>query len=160
MSNVFGDYSAKLIQRIKQAVPALQFTGADSGQLEIFDATAGLQIALPCSLIDFRELIWEDLTDNTQRGEGFLQIRIGIDPAATDAATFHELQQKVHKALHGFTDAPFGKLLRRRSDTEQRENKYCVHVIRYALSVTDVTTAPEYTSIPRPVPVVNGDEAP
>ncbi|MBV8254995.1 MAG: hypothetical protein JO154_20510 [Chitinophaga sp.] len=155
MSSVFGDFTANMINRIKQVVPVQTTVAQDFGQLEQFDPATGPKITLPCVLIDLKEFTWEDLPDNNQLGQGFLQVRIGIDPEVSTAAQYYELQQQVHQCLQGSRDGVSSGLHRRSSNTEARNNKYCITVVRYELSIRDTVTGKKGIKTPVPEPIVH-----
>ncbi len=155
MSSVFGDFIGNVINQIKQGIPSQITVSQDFGQLEHFDAATGPKVTLPCVLVDVKEFTWEDLSDNIQLGQGFLQLRIGIDPDVSTAAQYYELQQQVHQCLQGSRVGASSGLHRRSSNTEGRNNKYCVTVVRYEFTIRDTVTAKIGIHVPSPVPVVN-----
>ncbi|MFB6454447.1 hypothetical protein ACE38W_04180 [Chitinophaga sp. Hz27] len=155
MSSIFGDFTTNIINRIKQAIPAQITVAQDLGQLEQFDPVTGPKITLPCVLIDLKQLTWEDLADNIQLGHGSLQVRIGIDPDVSTVVQYYDLLQQVHQCLQGSREEASSGLHRRNNNTERRNNKYCVKVMRYEFTIRDTLTEKEKINVAIPVPVVN-----
>lgn len=156
MNNVLEDFISLIIGRLQTTVPALQFVGQDAGQLEMTGTSAPASIVFPCVLVDLRELVWEDLPGNLQRGMGSLQIRIATGTAGSNTSSAYTLEQAIHKALQGMVPGSgFGKLLRRSSDSELLENKLHLRVVKYAVSITDISTADNSIKTARPNPVIH-----
>ncbi|RAJ75526.1 hypothetical protein CLV59_109140 [Chitinophaga dinghuensis] len=155
MSSVFGDFIGNVINQIKQGIPSQITVLQDFGQLEQFDPATGPKITLPCVLVDLKEFTWEDLSNNIQIGHGFLQVRIGIDPEVGTVAQYYELQQQVHQSLQGSSVGASSGLHRRSNNTEGRNNKYSVTVVRYEFTIRDTVTKKTSINVPSPVPVVN-----
>ncbi len=149
-----------LIEKLKIDVPELRYTDQDLGQLENYEIRPA--VAWPCGLIDIEEFKYSDQQNFlTQIAEGIISIRLGmvkytdsnnLTPTIIreNALQYYELEHKVYKALHGWNPTGFGKLLRRASGTERREDDIRVRIIKFAVSFTDDSSKKIKTSVPRP----------
>ncbi len=149
-----------LLQRLADGAPDIRFVSQDMGQLEHYNMRPA--VSWPCCLIDIAATKFSDMQNNTtQMAEGVVVLRIGMiqytdasnltpDQWREKALQFYEIEQQVYIALHGWAPPGFGKLLRRSSSTEQREDDIRIRVLEMSYSYTDETAAPAKISIPRP----------
>lgn len=149
-----------VLERIKLKAPEVRYIAQDVGQLEDYEVRP--PVSWPCALLDIDELKYSDLGNHTtQMGEGFINIRLGLvqytkssnltpDAWMAKALDYYEVEQKVFKALHGWAPTGWGKLLRRASATEKREDSIRVVVMRFAISYKDVTPKPTTIKVSRP----------
>jgi hypothetical protein len=162
-----GNLFAKVQDRLKAKVSELRFIDFDLGQLENYADGYKPPVAWPCALIDCDGFTYSDTSANLQEGEGFLQIRLGIQQwSATNnlvgetireaGLQFWNLEQKVHEALHGWKAEGFTNLLRRTAQLEKRNDNIRVLVIRYHVSISDQTTRKATTIRATPLPRIEG----
>ncbi len=159
-ANLFQLLIAKLITD----VPELRYIDQDLGQLENYEMRPA--VAWPCGLIDIEEFKYTDqLNFLAQVAEGIISIRLGmvkytdsnnLTPAniRENALQYYEIEHKVYKALHGWNPTGFGKLLRRASGTERREDDIRVRIVKFAISFTDDSSKKVMTTVARPGAVV------
>lgn len=151
-----------LIERLNDKVPEIRFIEQDIGQLENYEIRP--PVSWPCCLIDMEEFKYSDAQNvHTQIAEGIVSLRIGLvkytdshnlnsEVVRENALQYYEVEHKVFKALHGWNPAGFGKLLRRASATERREDDIRVRINKFAVSFTDESAKPVTQKIPRPTP--------
>lgn len=149
-----------LIEKLISDVPELRFIDQDLGQLENYEMRPA--VSWPCCMIDIEDFKYSDQQNHAiQIAEGIISLRIGLvkytdsnnlTPAATreNALQYYELEHKVFKALHGWNPPGFGKMLRRASGTERRDDDIRVRVLKFAISFTDDSAKPVKTLAPRP----------
>jgi hypothetical protein len=151
---------------IKKAgnVNQLRFIDQDLGQLEIDEiGTKESPVAFPCSLIDLVDLRYTDNSRNSQQGEGILEVRLGLTAYAaathyyqnpahkTNALEYFNVEHRVNKALHGWSDDRFFTPLSRvGATTEKRKDNVRVRVLRYAFGFVDNTAMEVRTATVRP----------
>lgn len=159
LGNVFLAIQGRLA-----TLPELKFIDQDLGQLEIDEqGERESPVAFPCALTDFIELRYTDNSKNQQQGEGVLEVRIAL--LAYTAAThyyknthklkalgFWNVEHRVNKVLHGWSDDRyFNPLSRISSSTERRKDNIRVRVIRYNFGFVDNTAIPvPAQTVPRP----------
>ena len=67
-----------------------------------------------------------------------------------NALQYYEVENKLFKALHGWNPTGFGKLLRRITATEKRDDDIRVRIVKFAISFTDNSAVKTKTTVPRP----------
>jgi hypothetical protein len=149
-----------ILQKLETEVPALRYIEQDFGQLENYEIRPS--VAWPCALIDIEELKYSDANNHhNQIAEGIISIRLGmvkytdannLTPTLIRAAAhqYYELEHTAYKVLHGWNPAGFGKLLRRASGTERREDDIRVRIIKFSVSFTDDSAKKDKTMASRP----------
>lgn len=156
----FGNMYLKVQQRLLAEVPEL-YVDQDLGQLDHYDIRPA--VAFPCALIDVDDFNFTDNSSYTQQGLGMLKIRLAVaayspsnnlapNEVKLKALGYYEIEQKVQKALHGWKDEGFSKLLRRKSKTELRNDNIRVRQIAYATSIDDDSCKPVRTTVSTPAP--------
>lgn len=159
----FGNLFLKVQSRLKDQVPEL-WVDQDLGQLEHFEMRPAVNF--PCALIDVDDFTFTDNSSNTQQGLGMLKIRLAVaayspsnNAAPNDvklkALGYYDIEQKIQKALHGWKDEGFSKLLRRKSKTELRNDNIRVRQIAYATSIDDDSCKPVRTTVATPNPEIH-----
>lgn len=156
----FANLFLKVKARLKDQVPELKYIDQDLGQLENYGTKP--PVSWPCALIEVDEFEFSDVGGyNQQIGDGFLIVRLAnpsysptsnITPAQVTlkGLEYYDLEQKIYVALHGWSEAGFSKLLRRRSKKEERNDNVRVRVIPFAVSFDDDTAAPVKRIVARP----------
>jgi hypothetical protein len=141
-------------------LPEYRFVEQDLKQLENYEIRPA--VSWPCCLIDIEEMRYSDsVGNNHQIAEGFITFRSAtvkytdinnLTPVLKREAAlgYLEIENKLFKKLHGWNPTGFGKLLRRSSITELREDDIRVKVIKFAFSYTDTSAERVVTRVPRP----------
>ena len=150
------------IQAQLTAETDLKFIDLDTGQLEYKDREERPSVLLPCALIDFPDVDYESLSFNVQEGEAVLQVRLGVNPLTqatqyftdtqkANALNYFNLEGRVNKLLHGWSNSQYFTPLRRiKLKTEGRNDKLRVRVLFYKFGFVDDTAIPITTSLSRP----------
>lgn len=153
-----------ILERITAKVPAIRFIEQDLGQLEFYEIRPA--VTWPCALIDMQETNYSEINGSVQQmAEGVIQIRLGLvkysdssnlTPAQwrEKSLAYLEREQEVILALHNWAPPGFGKLLRRRSVSEKREDDIKVRSLLFAQSHTDTSLMPAKVLVPRPNPTI------
>jgi hypothetical protein len=156
----FANLYLKIVSRLEAEVPELKFIDQDLGQLENYEIRPAVEF--PCALIDVDDFDFTDAGNfTTQIGNGLLVIRLGVgawspsnnlapNDVRLKALNYYEIEQKIHVALHGWSNDGFAKLRRKKAKKEERNDNIRVRVISYAVTIQDETTKPTRTSLPRP----------
>lgn len=149
-----------LLERLKTKAPSMRMICEDLGQLENYKIKP--PVSFPCSLISFDEVEFTDTVGQLiQMGLGFIDIRVGLikftdfsnltpDQWNTKSLDGFEAEQEVFKALHNWAPEGWGKMLRRSSKKEKRDDDIKVQIIRFEISHKDVSAVPQKTTVPRP----------
>lgn len=152
-----------LLERIVAKVPEIRYIEQDLGQLENYEIRPA--VSWPCCLIDIDDVDFSEAGGNlVQIGEGFVQVRLGLvkytdsnnlvpKEIRSNSFRYLEVESKISKALHGWAPAGFGRLLRRKSVTEKRDDDIRVKILRFAISYKEDLT-PAKRSVPRPNAVI------
>lgn len=137
-----------LITRIQQGVEEIRFIAQDVGQLENYDIRPA--VSFPCLLIDLEDFNFSDNANyNLQQAEGIVSFRLGlvkytdVNSLSTpqwreNALRYYELEHRLFNCLHGWSPVGFGRLLRRATATERREDDIRVRIAKYVISYTEV----------------------
>jgi hypothetical protein len=89
---------------------------------------------------------WEDLSSNTQKGKGILEIHLELEnygesadgsPDQAYALQDYEYQRIVAAILHGFKTANFTGLKRRSTDEDENPSNTNVTIIRFEFEIID-----------------------
>ena len=162
LANIWLCIQAQLI-----AETDLNFIDLDTGQLEYTDKEMRPAVLLPCALIDFPDIDYESLSYNIQEGETILQVRVGVNPLTqatnyftdtqkANALNFFNLEHRINKLLHGWSNSQYFTPLRRiKMKTEGRNDKLRVRMLFYKFGFVDNTAVQVTTSIARPQFVLN-----
>ena len=154
-----------LIEKLIAEVPELRYIDQDLGQLENYEIRPS--VSWPCGLLDIEEFKYSDQQSHAiQLAEGIVSLRLGMVKYTDsnnlvsahireNALQYYELEHKVYKALHGWNPPGFGKLLRRASGTERREDDIRVRIMKFATSFTDDSAKKVKTVIARPPVSIN-----
>jgi hypothetical protein len=167
MNNYFAQLYLDLSSHLNAQVPELRWIDQDFGQLEHFQIRP--EVSFPCALIDFLSGTYSELAGVTQFGEVMVSIRIGFAPfsssyhAAPDnvkekALEYYNLEQKVYKAVQGWTPVADGiqysqPFIRQSVMTEQRDgdqNALRVRVLTFATAYEDNSAATVTTTEANP----------
>lgn len=147
LANVFLTVQARLA-----TLPELAFIDQDLGQLDFDDEEQRSPVKFPCALFDPVEIRYTDNSEYSQQGEAVLEVRLGV--AAYTAAThyytknshkenalgYFNLEHRVNKVLHGWSDERyFNPLSRTGASTERRKDNVRVRILRYAFGFADNT---------------------
>lgn len=159
LESPFANLFEALISRLA-IVTQLRFVAQDFGQLENYNIRP--EVTFPCALIDIEQFNFSDAQNEfIQIAEGNVLIRLGmvqytqannLTPAQwrESALQYYEVEQEVHKVLHGWAPAGFGKMLRRFAATEKRDDDIRIRLMQYAIAFTDHTASPSTIKINRP----------
>lgn len=138
----------RLITQVQQGVEEIRFVAQDVGQLENYDIRPA--VSFPCLLIDLDDFNFSDsANNNTQQAEGIIIFRLGlvkytdVNNLTTpqwreNALRYYELEHRLFTCLHGWSPVGFGRLLRRATATERREDDIRVRVAKYVISYTEI----------------------
>ena len=165
LANVFLAVQARLA-----TLPELKFIDQDLGQLE-FDEKES-PVKFPCALFDPIEIRYTDNSTNSQQGEAVLEVRLGVTAyaAAThyyannshkvNALGYYNLEHRVNKVLHGWSDDQyFNPLSRVSAKTERRKDNVRVRVLHYAFGFKDNTAMAVTTPTAAPDLAINIQDA-
>lgn len=159
-SSPFARMFLAIMERIRTAVPEIEYIAADLGQLEGYSQRPA--VSFPCVLQDFNGWIFENWGDTTQGAEGDVVIKLGFaqyldsssltEPAWREQAiNYWDIEWKLNKALHGWSPGEFeGYLTRSSTVTENRPMGVRVVVLRYRMSFEDSSTETEEVTGQRP----------
>jgi len=161
LTSPFANLHNALIERITLMVPEIRYIAQDMGQLEHYEIRP--PVSWPCCLIDVGDdFNFSDVAGTfKQQADGLIMFRLGmvkytdsnnLVPAniRENALQYFEIEQKLFVALHGWAPAGFGRLLRRKSTKELREDDILVRRVPFAISFTDESAKPVKTTIARP----------
>lgn len=157
----FANLYLKVMARIKEKVPEVRYIDQDLGQLEHYDIRPA--VSFPCVLVDVDSFTFSEAGQIKQIGEGMLIIRLGVpafsssnnlapDAVRLKALEYYLIEEKIHEALHGWSDTGFSRLLRRASKLEERNDPSIrVRVIPYAVSTEQDIKKVSIHSRPEPL---------
>lgn len=150
MDSILANIFLKIQERLTEKVPELSFIDLDKGQLDSPEIDPA--VTFPCALINLDETDYSDEGENSQVGESAVLIRLGISSSQVENVTdYYNLEHKVNKSLHGWSDSQcFTPLMRRKVSKEKRNDDIWVRVIRYEFSFRDSTGIEGGTSVSRP----------
>lgn len=168
MESPFANLFIALQAKIATDVPEVKWIDQEFGQLESYNDRYRPAVLFPCVLIDFAGWSFDESSGRGQTGVGRIVLRVGYPPftysssitpqAQKEKALFaFEIEHKLYKQLHGWTFAPFSPFVRRRVDTEKREDDIRVRVIEFESNVKDGSAIKTYQTVARPDPVAGGD---
>ena len=157
----FGNLFLKVQKRLTSTITGL-YVDQDFGQLEHYEVRPA--VPFPCALIDVDEFDFDDISPIKQKGEGYIMIRLAVatwsssssvapDDVKLKAMAYYDMEQLIHDALQGWSDTGFGRLKRRKSKKELREDNIRVRVIIYKTSFEDTVTVSK-TNIATPDPTL------
>ncbi len=150
MNSPFANIFKKIMERIETEVPEIKYIDLDLGQLE--GNSIRPAVAFPCSLVDFENFDFTNLTQHSQVAEGDVIIKLGyaqfsksdnaIDPLWRDfALDYFDLEWKLQKALHGWSPGDeFGYLTMTNATRENKPQSIRVRTVRYRLEFEDHST--------------------
>lgn len=112
LNSPFGKAFQTTLQRLKDEVPEILHIDQDMGQLEGNSTRAA--VMFPCTLIDYQNFQYGNLSENVQIVEGDVIIKLGwaqFTPSSDkvdegyreEALKVYELEWKINKALHGWS---------------------------------------------------------
>jgi hypothetical protein len=170
ITDIFAQLFLDMQQQIA-TIPEVKWIDQDYTQLETYQDGYRPSVLFPCVLIDFDEWQWEDQGKGIQYGEGLISVRIGFPPYTPtnalapspqrEAALQHfEIERIVYEKLHGWSNGTFGKLQRRLSGTEKRNDNIRVRYMKFTSAVKDASAKPATSSVPRPDAVIGEDLLP
>ncbi|MBC7399832.1 MAG: hypothetical protein H7289_07780 [Mucilaginibacter sp.] len=149
MDSILANIFLAVQQRLNSQLTDVKWIDQDLGQLEFY--TTRPAVNFPCLLIEVDDTDYSDEGENSQIGEGIIQVRLGLT-VYTDANNltptlykekaidYYNLEHRVNKALHGWCDGRFfNPLMRRKSFKEKRDDNIRVRVLRYAFAFRDST---------------------
>ena len=149
MNSPFAQLLLALQERIKTAVPAVNYIDQDVGQLS---GKGRPPVQWPCVLIDFDNFRFKDLGEQVQTAQGTVVLRLGFAPhSPSNAATpepyrqqaigYYDVEWDLHRALHGWSPgADHGSLGRKSALTQVRTDAYRVRELRYKIAFDDRST--------------------
>lgn len=151
MDGLKGIIFLDIQQRLASQVPDIKFIDLDTGQLEYKKEDMRPAVLLPCALIDFVHVDYDELSGYAQIATATVRVRLAVDPftQATHyfsdpqketALNFFNLEHNANKALHGYANTEYyTPLARKRVQTELRNDKLRVIVMDYTTSFNDDT---------------------
>lgn len=168
ITSPLGNLFLAIQKRLNENVPALNWIDQNFGQLNNYEVGYKPPVVFPCALIDLTGFVFEDITDGQQYANGRVVISVSTTPFSNSqlktpapfkemALLYYEIENTIHKALHGWQPTGFNKLLRRAVDKQEREDTIRERVIVFECSYTDTTAIPAKIKVPRPNPVVGKD---
>jgi hypothetical protein len=101
--------------------------------------------SLPAVFFKF-SVTWEDLTNNTQKGIGILEVHVELEnyaesadgsPDIEKALLDYETIRVLNAVLHGFKTEQFTALKRRSTDEDENPTSTNITIVRYAFEVLD-----------------------
>lgn len=112
LDSPFSQLYLSLQKRILEQVPEIKYVALDIGQLDWYEIRPA--VSWPCILIDFTEAAFSNLSQNVQWVDGAVLFRMGFSPfsnanslvpdiSMAKALEFFEIENKVYKALQGWT---------------------------------------------------------
>lgn len=160
----FGQMLIELQNRINDKVPEIRFVEQDFGQLESPDDLGRYPVSWPCTLIDFSNTEYSDLSQMVQEADDVtIDIRLGF-PAFSFTSSlqpvhvreqglkFYELENLIYQALHGWAPENLCQpLARRNAITEKREDGLRVRVLRFTTRFEDHNAKPVKIKADRPL---------
>lgn len=161
MNSPFANIYLAIMQRIETTVAEIKYIDHDLGQLD--DYTNGRPpVAFPCALIDFQNFTFENMSDNTQRAEGDVVIKLAFAQHGQThnakpqqwkelALHYYDIEWQLNKALHGWTPGDdFGYLTRITATKENRPLAVRLRTLTYRLSFEDYSTQPDTNTMTKP----------
>ena len=137
-----------LIQdRIKNELPEILWDDQDMGQLESYEIKPAVEF--PCTLIDFLNTTYDQMGNQEQWGNQFIQFKLGFAPfSSTNSATpvkyrqkaleYYELEDKLYKVFQGWdADGLCQPLTRISAVKQERNDKYRARVITFSTTFQD-----------------------
>jgi hypothetical protein len=131
----------------------LKFIDQDLGQLEIDEVNERESpVAFPCALFDIVDVRYTDDSYNRQEAEGTLEVRLALlaysaathyykdDIHKVNALKYYNIEHRINKLLHGWSDDEyFNALSRVSARTERRKDNVRVRVLTFTFGFTDKT---------------------
>jgi hypothetical protein len=145
MNSFFSQYYLDLCDRIKEAVPEIEWIEQDFGQ-DVFDKWRP-NVAFPAVLIDFPRAVYSAEAGLKQFAEVSVSIRLLVAPFSQsyedapievreDALHYFELEQQLVDALHGWMpDDAYCQPLIRESITSNNRNDIGLRIRNITFSV-------------------------
>lgn len=167
IDNPWGLLMLRITDRLTEQIPTLKLIAKDIAQLETKEMPA--IDGAGTVLIGFGEFPMNELGGMVQDGEGDMILKIvrgttsvlsSITPVAQneDVLQFTQLEQKVYKALHGWTPGePFGKISRRARGEDNRRPGLMVAVVRYRIAIEDYSAKVAQQTVAAAINVVVDD---
>jgi hypothetical protein len=149
MDAILANVFLKVQERLA-TLTELKFIDQDMGQLE-FDDKERSPVAFPCSLFDIVDIRYTDNSRSQQQGEAVLEVRLAVaaytaathyykDEHKANAIRYFNIEHRVNKALHGWSDDRyFNPLSRISAQTEKRQDNVRVRILRFAFGFVDNT---------------------
>ncbi len=157
--NFFGKLYLDLSAYLKAQVPELKLIDMDFGQLENFEYKPN--VAFPCSLIDFVNADYSNLSELAQVGDIIVQIKLGFAPfSQTSQAApmsvkdkgldYFNLEQKVFEKVHGWYNDVCQPFIRLNAATDKRfeEIGLRVRVLNFSTQYQDESSYPVFETTP------------
>lgn len=148
------------MKRIEETLTEIKHIDQNMGQLE--GNSSRPDVAFPCTLIDFTNWTFTNMTQNSQVGEGLVEVSLGFaqfTPSANiveavyrdQALEFYEIEHRLNAALHGWSPGDdFGTLTRIGTNTANKMKGIRIRTLIYKLEFEDHSTKVVTRSIPKP----------
>jgi hypothetical protein len=164
MDSPFSQLYLSLQLRIKEAVPEIKYVAYDIGQLDFYETRPAVD--WPCVLIKFPSSVFTNQGDLVQWLDAGILFRIGFTPFSTpnslapdipmkQALGFFEIENKVYKALHGWSptitiedeEVEIAQpLMRMDAVTEDRNDPFIVRAMMMATGGEDASAQAEHNT--------------
>ena len=161
-------------KRLKDLVPELRMIDIDYGQLDFYQERPA--VSMPCVLIDFPNMSFDNLGANVQWANVSISVRLGCSPFSSSssmvpdltkalAMQYFEIENKVYQALHGWVpvievdgeDMDIAQpLVRMSSDKERREDPFIVMAMLYTTAGEDQSVENEVVKRQSGLEIDNG----
>lgn len=150
MTSLFAQLYLSIQAQIKIKVPEILWIDQDMGQLELYETRPA--VVWPCALIDFPATQYSNEGQLVQWAMVQINIRLGFAPFGSanseapqltkeQALDYYEIENKLVKALHGFTaNDAVQPLVRQSTATERRDDAYRVREIIFTTATEDTET--------------------
>lgn len=136
----------KIMERLDANVPELRWIDLDQGQLETPEDSYPVQF--PCCLIDFTNIIWQNVGRQLQAGDVTISLRVGFDiyedtnnlspeVSRNNGLLKLRLLNKIHHYIQGFGGEHFNRLNRIGTFQEKREDGLKVYNLVYITNMRD-----------------------
>ncbi|MEI6898275.1 MAG: hypothetical protein WCL00_00225 [Bacteroidota bacterium] len=136
-----------LKERLLQEVPAAKYIDEDWGQLDYYNPNQ--PVKWPCILLDITQIPWTNEGKHVQLGVAAVSIKVADmrlsntnvkapESQRTKAASFFDILDDIHKALHGWTaGSQYGPLTRLMTRKIGRDDGIREFELIYATEITD-----------------------
>jgi hypothetical protein len=155
MESFFSKLYLDLQERIKEAVPEIEWTEQDFGQ-DVFDDWRP-NVAFPAVLIDFPDTAYSEIGNVNQSAAVTISLRLLFAPFSQsyedaplevreDALQFFEIENQLVNALHGWCPAGgYCQPLMRRTAASNNNNKTGLRIrnLQFATAYIEIFEQPE-----------------